>query len=72
MYAGSCYRCNGEGVLPERTKQQRHHAEPVQLDDYFEPPSYITDPCGGDLCLACGLPIDHNEPHMTCDQCNAR
>lgn len=27
---------------------------------------------GGDLCARCGGPIDHNEPHITCDTCNSQ
>lgn len=23
----------------------------------------------GDLCVRCGLPIDHNDPHMYCSKC---
>ena len=29
----------------------------------------IEEEKGGDLCIRCGKPIDHNEPHMYCSNC---
>jgi len=26
----------------------------------------------GDLCVVCGNPIDHNDPHLYCGKCGSR
>jgi hypothetical protein len=33
-----------------------------------EEPSW--DEAAGDLCIRCGNPIDHGEPHLYCDDCS--
>jgi hypothetical protein len=37
-----------------------YRIEVIEPNDHFE---------GGDLCVRCGSPIDHNELHLYCSRC---